>query len=466
MTLPRLSHFQLLAPAALAAAACLSGCIAYQPRQIDARRSLASFEARRLDAPGLRRYMEQALHRPVSAWPLPSWSFPQLTVAADYYNDDLTVARAKLAAAEAAVITAGARPNPTLALSPSYDMDAESGITPWTLGFTLDIPVETAGKRGYRRATAQHLANAARLQVSSVAWQIRSQLRDSLVQLRAAERRLRVLSRQVAAGNQETRLLAHRVRVGETSATELELARIAADKSALQLQEARDQAGQTRLAVAAALGVPERALDGIHLSLAGLDTFPAPGQMAPSRDQALRDRTDILASLADYEASDAALRLEVAKQYPDLDLGPGFSHGYTVRDLDESLTLGVSLTLPLFNQHRGPIAEAEARRREAAARFNAVQARAVEQVDAALSGYEAALAKLATANRLLTEQHRRTASMQARFDTGEIDRLTLVRTRSELATDELARLQSFEEAQLALGALENAMQRPAFKDVR
>jgi outer membrane protein, heavy metal efflux system len=443
------------------AAACLSGCTTYQPRQIDVGRSLARFEARRLDAPGLRRYMERGLHRPVTTWPLPSWSFAQLTLAADYYNDDLAVARAGLEAAEAAVITAGARPNPTLALSPSYDTDAESGISPWTLGFTLDIPIETAGKRGYRIAAARHLANAARLQVASAAWQVRSRLRDSLVQRQAAERRVRVLSRELAAANQAARLLAHRLRVGEASATELALVRIAADKSALQLQEARDQAGRTQLAVAAALGVPPNALDGIRMTLAGLDAFPSPTQAAPSRQQALLDRPDILAALAHYQASDAALRLEIARQYPDLDLGPGFSHGYTVRDLDNSLTLGVSLTLPLFNSHRGPIAEAEARRREAAARFNAVQADAAAQVDAALGGYEAALEKLDSANRLLAEEHRRMSSVQTRFDAGEIDRLTLVQTQSELAPGELARLQSFEEAQRALGALEDSMQRPA-----
>src|SRR6185437_15367637 len=99
--------------------------------------------------------------------------------------------------------------------------------------------------------------------------------------------------RQVAAGNQQTHLLAERVRVGESSSTELELARIAADKSAMQLQEARDQTGQTRLAVAAALGVPERALVGIRLNLAGLDAFPSPTRVTPSREQALLDRTDI-----------------------------------------------------------------------------------------------------------------------------------------------------------------------------
>jgi len=453
--------------AALTGAVCLSGCAAYRPRQIDVRRSLTAFEARRLDALALRQYMERTLHRPVPVWPLPSWNLEHLTLAADYYNADLAVARAKLDAADAAVMTAGARPNPTLAFSPDYDTTAEPGISPWTLGFTLDVPIETAGKRGYRIAEARHLANAASLEVASAAWQVHSSLRDSLVQLQAAERSQEILSRQLAAENLAARMLADRLRVGQASATEVEVVRVAAVQSALQLQDSRKQTEQARLAVASALGVPEAALDGVQMSFAALDTLPSPEQASPSREQALLDRTDVLAALADYEASDSALRLEIARQYPDLDIGPGFSHGYTAGELENSLTIGVSLTLPLLNHNQGPIAEAAARRREAAAQFNAVQERAVTQIDAALSGYRASLAKVDTANRLLAEQRRRMASAQALFGAGETDRLTLAQTQSELATVELARLRAFTEAQLALGALENAMQQvPSASDTQ
>jgi cobalt-zinc-cadmium efflux system outer membrane protein len=403
--------------------------------------------------------MEHELHRPLPQWPLPAWDFGDLTLAADYYDADLALARGRLGEARAAVISAGARPNPTLTLSPAYDTSAEAGISPWTLGFTLAVPIETAGKRGYRVAEARHLANAASLEVASVSWQVRTRLRDSLVRLQAAQRSERILTREVAAQSEAARLLTDRLRVGEASATEAEVVRIAADQSALQLQDARGRTAQERLAVAAALGLPMAALDGAHLDLTALDALPPAEQAAPSREQALLDRTDVLAALADYQASDSALHLEIARQYPDLQLGPGFSHGYTARDLENSLTFGVSLTLPILNRNRGPIAEAQARRREAAVRFDAVQARAAAQVDAAVSGYRASLAMLETAGRLLGEQRARMRSVQALFDAGELDHLTLAQGRGELAADQLARLQAFTQAQLALGTLESAMQR-------
>src|SRR6185437_16270821 len=139
-------------------------------------------------------------------------------------------------------------------------------------------------------------------------------------------------------------------------------------------------------------------------------------------------------------------------------LGPGFSHGYTASELENAVTFGVSLTLPLLNRNQGPIAEAQAHRQEAAARFDAVQAGAVAEVGQAVSAYRDSVAKLETAERLLAEQRQRMSSTQALFDSGEANRLTLVQARGELTAIELARAQALTEAQLALGQLQGATQ--------
>ena len=40
---------------------------------------------------------------------------------------------------------------------------------------------------------------------------------------------------------------------------------------------------------------------------------------------ALTHRADVLAALAEYAAAEALLRSEIAKQYPDIHLNPGYS---------------------------------------------------------------------------------------------------------------------------------------------
>jgi outer membrane protein, heavy metal efflux system len=451
----------VIASGCLAVLAALTACTSFRARPLDVDQRLAAFDARRLDDPGLRQFIEQSQRRRLARWPLPLWDFEQLTLVADYYSADLAVARAELDTADAAVVTAGARPNPALAVSPTYDTTAEPGISPWTLGFTLDIPIETAGKRGYRITRARHLANAARLQVAGAAWQVRSRVRISLVQLHSAERAAQILARQLETQRKAVQLLQTRLELGEASGTDVQLVRLAADQSALQLRETQKEAAQARVGLAATLGVPEAALQGLDLWFAAIDSLPSPERVAPSRREALLNRTDVLRALAEYEASESALQLEIARQYPDIHLGPGFSHGYTASELENAVTFGVSLTLPLLNRNQGPIAEAQAHRQEAAASFDAVQAGAVAQVEQAVSAYRDSVAKLETAEQLLGEQRQHMSSVQALFDSGEADRLTLVRAQSELASVELARAQAVTEAQLALGQLEDATQRAA-----
>ena len=101
---------------------------------------------------------------------------------------DLDLARARWAVAEAGVITAGHRPNPAVGFSPIYVSNAAGNTLPWLFGLNFDIPIETAGKRGYRIAQARQLSAAAQFNIALVAWQVRSRVRASLLSLLAAER--------------------------------------------------------------------------------------------------------------------------------------------------------------------------------------------------------------------------------------------------------------------------------------
>ena len=76
--------------------------------------------------------------------------------------------------------------------------------------------------------------------------------------------------------------------------------------------------------LADALGLPLRALDGVKLSFAGLDQFPQELTAPEVRRQALLNGADVRGALAEYAASQSALQLEIAKQYPDVHLGPGY----------------------------------------------------------------------------------------------------------------------------------------------
>jgi outer membrane protein TolC len=139
----------------------------------------------------------------LSAWPLESWDVNTLTLAALYFSSDMEMARARTQVAEAAVVTAGARPNPSLSVQPGVP-------SPYLLGLSLDFPIETAGKRGYRIVRAQQLTTAARFDLTNAAWKVRSQVRRSFLDYIVAARDLDLLRAEERLQSRRVRLLTQR----------------------------------------------------------------------------------------------------------------------------------------------------------------------------------------------------------------------------------------------------------------
>ncbi len=439
--------------ASVMAGAALVGCAHYQAEPLAAGKVAADFEGRSLSGAGLRAYLET--NRVSGEWPRRTWELESLTLAAFYFSPELDVARAQWGTARAGLQTAGQRPNPTVSASPQYNATTFSP-SPWVAAFNLDIPIETAGKRGHRIAQAGHLSEAAKLNIGAVAWQVRGKLRGALVEYYAAGEKERLLAAQQAAQSENVTLLEGQLGAGAVSPAEVTRERIALDTTRLAAHDAKRQRAESRVAVAEAIGVPVGALEGVEISFAGLDRVPPGLDTTAARRQALLNRADVLAALSEYAASEAALRLEVAKQYPDVHLNPGYEYDQG----DNKWGVGLSLELPVLNQNRGPIAEAEARRTESAARFNALQARVMAEVERGLAGYRSALEKSATADSLLANLEKQERLLRGRLQAGEVTRGDVIAGQVELAAARLARTEAVAKAQQALGQLEEALQSP------
>lgn len=433
----------------------LAGCVHYHAQPIDPARTVQVLTTRRLDDPGLAAFVQANAEPRPDTWPPRAWDLRALTLAAFYFHPDLDVARARWSVAQAGRVTAGERPNPSVTGGPGYDTTTKTP-SPWIPFVGFDIPIETAGKRGHRIAVAAQLSEAARLDVASAAWQVRSRVRTALVDLWAASEERTLREEEQSLHQDNVRLLKLQWEAGAISAFELTQARLAADASRLALRDAERRSAEARVRLAEAVGVSVEALDGVSLSFDGLDTAPPEASLAEARSRALLSRTDILSALAAYAATQGALQLEIAKQYPDIHLGPAYQYDQG----DNKWTLGIGLTLPIFNRNRGPIAEAEARRAEAAATFDALQARVLSQIDQALAGYRGARKQESDAEELLANLRKEETTGQAMFDLGEISRSDLVALRLQLSASSLARLDAVALARQALGMLEDALQSP------
>lgn len=440
------------------AALSLAGCATYQARPIEPQQTARAFEQRRLDDPALQRYIAAHTAAPTAgaALPVDVWTPATLTLAAFYFSPELDLARARAATAQAAVVTAGERPNPALLLPLGSTVRGAGRASPYLIGLGLDIPIETAGKRGYRQARAEGLGIAARLGIGEVAWGLRGRLRAALLDLYRDTHTRALLERRVAAQSHALALIERRLALGAASVVETHAARVATAGLEAALARADAARADDRSRIAAVIGLPLDGLNGVEIRLDAFEhevPLPPPSEV---RREALRNRADLRIALAQYDASQAALQLEIAKQYPDIHLGPG----YELDQTDNKWTLGLTLDLPVFNHNQGPIAEARARRRLAAAQFVAVQAKALSETETAFATYEAARAQSATAAALQRGLQQRLASARAMQRAGEVDPLAVASADVEYVTGALQHLDAVIKAQQALGALEAAVQSP------
>jgi len=339
--------------------AMAASCVRYHPEPVVPAKAVEDFEARRLDAPELKDFLLQ--NQDIKDWPPAAWDLKALTLAALYYHPDMDIARAEWGVARAGRITAGERPNPTLNPLMGYNSTTpRSEITPWIPEINLEIPIETAGKRGFRVDEARHLSEAARWNILSAAWEVRSRLRGALLDVYAAGEKASLLRDQERLQAETVRIIEAQKEAGEVSTYDLTQARVALDNGRLAAIEA-DRVKEDALArLAAALGLPRRALDGVNLSF---DGFRRPEPDIPAgevRLHAVLNRSDILAFLSEYAASESALRLEIAKQYPPRPELPARPDG---QQMDPRPGPRTPHPQPQPRSHRGGRSEARGERR-------------------------------------------------------------------------------------------------------
>lgn len=437
-------------------AAALAGCATFHNRPISPVDRLAAFEARRLTSAETQQAIEAGLKQRVAAWPPRCWSLTLLTPVALHYSARLAAAEARAQAARAGIQAAGEYPNPQFSFAPGYNTSSPAGESPWIFSYALSFPIPTAGRRAAAIGQARALSTAADFDMAGTAWRVRNRLRSRLLDLYAAGQQVALLRQQATDQWETSNLLQARYASGEISAPAWLEARSAYQAIQYALASAQTRETTARAALAAALGMPAAALQGMYFAF---NEFTRPLGAAPKaavQRYALLNRADILAALARYAASQYALQREIARQYPSLQIGPGFRWDQG----QDKWSLGISISLPVFNHNQGAVAAAEARRREAAAQFEVVQNRVISQVTQAIAAYGGARDSLSLAMQAAESAAQAAQAVTAQFKAGESDALALLVARQTALRSALAHLRALISAQTALTRLEDSLQQP------
>lgn len=425
----------------------LGSCVSYQARPLSTNTGDADFVGRSLNDAGLRTFLEEQKAG------LGSWNVDSLALAAVYYNPDVALARAEADEAAAAIKTAAQRPNPSLTLGSQFASNMV-GVTPWFAAQSIAIPIETAGKRSRRTEQALAMAEAARWRVTLRAWMARSRVRAAMLELHSARENIRLLETEQKLHNEAINKLTAQMEAGDVSPFELTQARLSLNRTRLNLQDSQRLAATGEAKLAVAVGLP---LNEIRVAILDFTHFKKlPNVDVPTgRRRALTQRADLLALLSEYTSSESALRLEIARQYPDLRVTPGYDYNQG----QNRWQIGLNVDLP-FNRNRGPIAQAEARRKTAEVKFLAQQRMIQGELDIALAAYQASRAKVHTAATLAQEASAAARTTDRMVEVGEVSALERTRRQLEASNANLALMAATLEAQAAAGALEDVMQSP------
>jgi outer membrane protein, heavy metal efflux system len=407
----------------------LSACVKHQyvAEPIDQTRNVEEILIRDHQSQQFRSFLENNQY-PQIDWPINKWDLNKLTLLAVFFNPEIQVAKSELAIQRASEIIAGQKPNPTVGIPiEHHDGSAES---PWFIGLVTDFLFERSEKADAVMEQAVAKSNAAKIKLEQKVWYIYSELHKNLIEYFAAIKHKKLLNTQKDLLDENLALLTRRQELGQVSQFELSSVRLQLQHIQLQLSDQDYIINNAFHNLIAETGLQvdkfnQKDFDFSQIE-SGLDIVKLDEDSL--RKDLLNNRFDVRIKLEEYDVLEAALKLEITKQYPDINLSPGF-----IFDQGSNVwALGASWVLPLFHNHEGEIEEALAKRTHMQAEFISLQTGLINELDRKYQNYVDKLTSYKNSLMILKELEDRTVQIQKQFDLGYSDHLALIQMQLEV----------------------------------
>lgn len=276
-------------------------------------------------------------------------------------NPGLAAASREQDATEAAIVQAGAWPNPTLDAQ-LEDLRRDNRTT--TL--QLSQPIELGGKRAARVTAAERARDQAASALAGRRAEIRAATVTAFFDVLTAQERLRLAQDSVGLAQTATRAATNRVAAGKVSPLEETKARVAEAGTRVELLQAEGTLRSARQQLAALWGNPDPRFTQVE---GAVDQLPA---MAPAQDLGVRLAAApvVVQARLEVERRKALSDLEQAKRIPDVTVSLGAkrvpaSDGEVGGNRRNQVVVGLSVPLPIFDTNRGNVAEALSREEKA-----------------------------------------------------------------------------------------------------
>jgi cobalt-zinc-cadmium efflux system outer membrane protein len=314
-------------------------------------------------------------------------------------NWDLLAAKSDVELATAQRLVAHEFPNPVASFSTlkinvdNHSSGTSSGNGFWERNYdtiaAVNQLIEIGGKRRARKDSATAGLRSAEARLADARRTLDAGVTQAYVAVLVADEKRKILTDSAASLRKEAGIAEARQHAGEISLADKSQIEIAAERLELDAASAEADARNAAIALETLLG--EKQPEGKLQLLDSLEPLAEIKLGESNLQAALARRPDIRAAESARAKAEADVRLQKAMRVPD----PTFLGQYEHEPPDQPNTigLGISFPLPIWNRNRGNITAAEVTLEQLAVQLAKVEAQAAAEIATAQTTYSSALSR-------------------------------------------------------------------------
>lgn len=362
-------------------------------------------------------------------------------------NPSMLAIRQDEAAASALALQASLRPNPSL----SYDHQRIPRLNnAYSAG--LSIPVEVFGQRGARMNAADFATRAARADIRKAETDLRGLAIQAFLDVVSAQDRLELARAAQALADRSTDVAQRRVQAGRASPVEEQRARITQGTTRVELSQAMVQLQAARALLSSLWGQSQPTAFSVSLPSAEI----APGPAKENLEQQIQASPILARARAEVDHRQSLIRLARAEAAPETAINLGT--GTLIETGQRANSIGLSISIPIFNRNQGNIQEAQVRLNQASQQLVAAETGLRTEVGQAMVRLNAARQQTDLAKREIIPEATRTLDASTRgYELGRFSLLEVLDSQRALFTARAQLLVALSDAYKASSDLERLL---------
>jgi cobalt-zinc-cadmium efflux system outer membrane protein len=344
-----------------------AGCQSYEPAPLDIDSYRSSLEKRLINIEPITAFASRIAPTgevPVQFDTSDGISPSEGEVIALFYNPELRIARLEASAALANYETSGLWKDPVFGFNGA---EISSPSQPFQFGLMANVSIPLSGRLKVEKARAGTMYETQLMKLINEEWNIRSELRQQWVKWTTAALQVPLIQEVIVQLEKIISIADSLVEVGEINRVEYRLLTVELASYKVKATEATLHLLEEELALVGLMGLPADSVDYLIATFPNRQTTVVEDETARLIDA----NTELAILFAEYKTAEETLRLEIKKQFPDIEFGSGYGSEFN----DHRVLFGLSIPLSIWNRNQAGIANARAQREVARAEAETVFAR-------------------------------------------------------------------------------------------